>query len=143
MLSNTSKYALRAVIYLAIYGSPQKKIGIKKISSELGIPSPFLGKILQVLARHKILNSTKGPNGGFSLEKPAYEISLMDVVKIMDGGNSFDNCMIRTAPCSHHSPCSIHDKVAPMRNDVKRLLQSESIADLAAEFRQGKERIRI
>jgi len=143
MLSNTSKYALRAVIYLAIYSSPEKKIGIKKISAELGIPTPFLGKILQVLAKHNILVSTKGPNGGFSLQKPAFDISLMDVVEIIDGGDSFDTCLIRTSKCNHNTPCSIHDKVAPLRNEMKNLFQSESIADLAAEFRQGTERIRI
>ena len=47
MLSNTSKYAIRAVIYLALYAGEEKKIGIKQISNELKIPTPFLGKILQ------------------------------------------------------------------------------------------------
>ena len=67
MLSNTSKYAIRAVIYLALFSTKEKKVGIKQVSSELDIPSPFLGKILQLLARHHILGSTKGPNGGFYL----------------------------------------------------------------------------
>ena len=52
MLSNTSKYAIRAVIYLALYSTKEKKVGIKEVASELDIPSPFLGKILQQLARH-------------------------------------------------------------------------------------------
>nr|HPR60051.1 Rrf2 family transcriptional regulator [Prolixibacteraceae bacterium] len=69
MLSNTCKYAIRALIYLANYSKENKKIGIKKISEDLGIPSPFLGKILQSMAREKMLASTKGPNGGFSLGK--------------------------------------------------------------------------
>ena len=45
MLSNTSKYAIRAVIYLALYAGEEKKIGIKEISKDLSIPTPFLGKI--------------------------------------------------------------------------------------------------
>ena len=66
MLSNTCKYAIRAVVYLSVYGSDQKMIGIKEISAALDIPSPFLSKILQTLARKKILHSIKGPHGGFS-----------------------------------------------------------------------------
>lgn len=143
MLSNTSKYALRAVIYLALFSSPEKKIGIKEISKELGMPTPFLGKILQLLAKKGILHSTKGPNGGFNLEKPAFDISMMEIVDIIDGAESFDTCVIRTTRCSHEAPCSIHDKIGPMRKDMKRVFQTESIADLAEEFRQGKERIRI
>lgn len=64
MLSNTCKYAIRSVIYLALNAQDGKKIGIKKISEDLEIPTPFLGKILQSLARQKLLSSTKGPHGG-------------------------------------------------------------------------------
>ena len=143
MLSNTSKYALRAVIYLALYASPGKKIGIREISSELGIPTPFLGKIMQVLAKNQVLDSAKGPNGGFCLKKPAMDISLMDIVEIIDGVDVFNTCVIRTEPCNHKEPCSIHEKISPSRREMKSLFLTESIADLAAEFREGREKIRI
>lgn len=143
MLSNTSKYAIRAVIYLALFTSAQKKAGIREISSKLDIPTPFLGKILQLLARKNILSSTKGPNGGFNLKKAALDISIMEIVEIIDGSDSFDNCVIRTSKCSHDAPCSMHDKIAPLRGEMKNLFLTESIADLASEFRQGKDRIRI
>jgi len=143
MLSNTSKYAIRAVIYLAVYSSSEKKLGIKEISGALDMPTPFLGKILQVLAKQNILNSTKGPNGGFSLKKPAIDISIMEIIEVIDGTNSFDVCVIRTTNCSHQAPCSMHDKIAPLRKEMRSLLMTETIADLASEFRQGNERIRI
>ncbi len=143
MLSNTTKYAIRALIYLAIYSSGEKKAGIREISSQLGIPSPFLGKILQVLARRKILNSTKGPHGGFCLQKSAAEISIMEIVEIIDGADAFDACVIRTTKCRHDAPCSLHDKYAPLRAVMKNLYNTESIQDLANQYRQEKERIRI
>lgn len=143
MLSNTSKYAIRAVIYLELYSSSVKKIGIKEISEELDIPTPFLGKILQMLAKHEVLDSTKGPHGGFNLKKPAMDISLMEIIEIIDGTNAFNQCVIRTSGCSHENPCSLHDKIAPYQNGMRSLLLTESIADLASEFRKGNERIRI
>ena len=143
MLSNTSKYAIRAVIYLAIYSSAEKKAGIKEISSKLDIPTPFLGKILQRLAKHKILSSTKGPHGGFSLEVPANDISIMEIIEIIDGTESFDVCVIRTTKCSHDEPCSLHDRISPLRNNMKSVFITETIADLASEFKQGRERIKI
>jgi Rrf2 family protein len=143
MLSNTSKYAIRAVIFLALYSSPQNKVGIKRISEELGIPTPFLGKILQNLAKVEILDSTKGPRGGFTLARPAMDISLMEIIEIIDGAGSFDQCVIRTSTCSADSPCSLHEKIAPFRKGMRSLMHTESIADLAAEFRNGNEKIRI
>lgn len=143
MLSNTSKYAIRAVIYLALFSTKEKKAGIKEISKELDIPSPFLGKILQLLARHHILGSSKGPHGGFYLKKPAMDISLMEIIELIDGSDTFNMCVIRTSPCSHEDPCSLHHKIAPLRREERMLFSTESIADLVAEFREGKDRIRI
>ncbi len=143
MLSNTSKYAIRAVIYLALYATPEKKKGLKEISEELGIPSPFLGKILQVLSRHQILDSNKGPHGGFALKKPAVDIFLMEIIEIMDGVESFKQCLIRTEACSKEAPCSLHHTVEAYRKGLRSVLLTESIADLASEFRKGNEKIRI
>ncbi len=143
MLSNTSKYAIRAVIFLALYATPEKKKGLKEISGELGIPSPFLGKILQVLSKQQILDSTKGPNGGFTLKKPALDISVMEIVEIIDGTDVFNQCLIRTSPCSKENPCSLHDKVTGYRSGIRSTLQTESIADLVSELRKGNERIKI
>lgn len=112
MLSNTCKYAIRAVLYLALNADGDKKIGIKRISKELKIPTPFLGKILQVLAKNKILFSTKGPNGGFSIGKPAKDISLMDIVDIIDGDDNFNACVIGL-----HS-CTIEEKSCPISKNM-------------------------
>jgi Rrf2 family iron-sulfur cluster assembly transcriptional regulator len=143
MLSNTSKHAIRAVIYLALFASSDKKIGIREVSDQLGIPMPFLGKILQLLAKQQVLDSTKGPHGGFSLKRPAVDLSLMEIIGIIDGKDSFDDCVIRNTKCSHEAPCSLHDKIAPYRKGIKSIMLTQTIADLAVEFRNGKERIRI
>jgi len=143
MISNTSKYAIRALIYLELYSSHEKKEGIKSISQKLGIPSPFLGKIMQVLVKQQILESTKGPHGGFCLRKPAIDIPIMEVIELMEGKEPFNNCVIRTGACDPDQPCSLHKKLAPLREKIKALYSTETIADLVSEFREGRERIRI
>lgn len=140
MLSNTSKYALRAVIYLALNEDGATKIGIKQISKELQIPTPFLGKILQSLAKHKLLVSTKGPHGGFGLAKNAYEISLMDIVEIIDGMDNFNMCILGLHPCSdkddnHH--CPIHQNYATVREQLKVLFETENVGELADRIKEN------
>jgi len=143
MISNTSKYAIRALIFLELYSTYDKKEGIKNIASRLELPSPFLGKILQELVKHRLLGSSKGPNGGFYLKRPAIDITVMEVIEMMEGKELFNNCIIRTTTCDHDRPCSIHHKLAPIREEMKALFSTETIADLVSEFREGKERIRI
>ena len=80
MLSNSSKYAINAVIYLAVHSSVTRKIGVKDVAEALHIPSPFLAKILQTLARKNVISSNKGPGGGFWLSDQEKEAPLMSVV---------------------------------------------------------------
>lgn len=143
MLSNTSKYAIRALIYLELYSTPEKKAGIKEISGELDIPSPFLGKILQVLVKHNFLSSSKGPHGGFYLKGSAIDITLLEVIDVIDGKDSFETCVIRNTSCSNDNPCSMHHKMAPLWNEMRRVFATETIADLVSEFREDRERVRI
>jgi len=143
MISNSSKYAIRAVIYLSLFSTEKHRAGIKEISNNLEIPTPFLGKILQVLAKHGILHSTKGPHGGFTLKKPPYDISLMKIVEIMEGSDVFDVCVVRTTACTSDTPCSLHDLISHHRQAIKNIFITRTIADLASEFRHHKDRIRI
>jgi Rrf2 family transcriptional regulator, iron-sulfur cluster assembly transcription factor len=144
MLSNTCKYAIRACIYLALNADEDKKIGIKKISEDLNIPTPFLGKILQVLAKNKILASTKGPNGGFSLGKPAKKISLMDIVTIIDGDDSFNSCVIGVVSCTTaETHCPIHEKYGPIRDQAKNLFMQQDIEELAQSIKKNHNNIII
>lgn len=100
MLSNSCRYGIRAVIYLARQPKNSGKTGIKQISSDLDLPTPFLAKILQELAKQKILLSSKGPHGGFSLLKDPRKITLLDIVKSIDGDEFFTGCVMHSGPCA-------------------------------------------
>jgi len=143
MVSNTCKYAIRGLIYISLHSSDKKRVGLKEIADELEIPSPFLGKILQSLARQKILISSKGPNGGFSLAREAIDISLMDIIEIIDGTETFDTCLIRTSKCDDETPCALHEKVTEIRKNLKLMFVTQTIADLAGEFRENPGKVQI
>jgi Rrf2 family transcriptional regulator, iron-sulfur cluster assembly transcription factor len=134
MLSNSCRYGIRAVIYLARNSSSDKKLGIKKISDDLGLPSPFLAKILQQLAKQKILSSSKGPKGGFSLLKDPAKITMLDMVYSIDGKDFFKNCLIHSEACtgskSNKKHCLFHDDYGKIRNDIKKLFESKTITDM-------------
>ena len=103
-----------------------------------------MGKILQTLARHKILASIKGPNGGFSLGMDADEIHLMDVVDIIDGGDNFNKCAIGVKYCSEQdNPCVLHTRYAKLREEIKEIFQTETVEKLVNEISEGKQKIII
>ena len=147
MLSNTCKYALRALIYLGKFSQEEKKIGIKKISEDLGISTPFLGKILQNLVRQKLLVSTKGPNGGFGLAKTPEHISLWEIVTNVDGEEFFTNCLIGLEPCINHDPtkplCPIHNKYAKLRGEIAQFYKETSLKTIGDDIDKFEDLIKL
>lgn len=138
MLSNTCKYALRALIYLGKYSEGNSRIGIKKISEDLSLSSPFLGKILQNLVKQKLLVSTKGPNGGFGLGKKPSEITLWDIVTKVDGEEFFTNCLISLTPCTTHDPsrpfCPIHSQYVKLRAEISSFYKDTTLEIISADI---------
>ena len=134
MLSNSCKYGIRAVIYLASQQLPENKTGIKKISHDLNLPTPFLAKILQQLTKQKILSSSKGPHGGFSLLKDPKKITLLDIVKAIDGNDIFINCVMHNGACEgaeiDKKKCPLHDDYEKIRTNLIKLFGSRTINEI-------------
>ncbi len=134
MLSSSCRYGIRAVIYIASQSQAKGKTGIKQISRDLDLPTPFLAKILQQLARQKILTSLKGPHGGFSLQKDPAKITLLDIVTTIDGDGIFANCIIHNSTCkcvdTDKDPCLVHDDYANLREEMIKIFSSTTITDL-------------
>jgi Rrf2 family protein len=133
MLSNSCIYAIRGVIYLASQQNPESKTDIKTISKKLNLPAPFLAKILQQLAKQRILSSSKGPHGGFGFLKDPGKLTLLDIVNCIDGHDTFTKCIIRNGSCDgtgSETHCSLHDDYEKPRTELINLFSKMSIREL-------------
>ena len=90
MLSKTCEYAIRALIYIGQQTKEGNKVGIKDIANGIDSPEYFIAKILQEMVRKNLLQSTKGPTGGFHLDKKDLKNSLAVIVRHFDGDKIFE-----------------------------------------------------
>jgi Rrf2 family transcriptional regulator, iron-sulfur cluster assembly transcription factor len=143
MLSSSCKYGIRAVAYIASQSKNNVKIGIKQISEDLNLPTPFLAKILQLLAKQKILSSSKGPHGGFSLLKDPKSITLLDIIVIIDGRDLLENCIIHNTTCScvgeEGLVCPLHDEYSRIRENIVRLFSKKTIYSIVRSVNNNEE----
>jgi len=137
MLSKSCIYALRAIIFIAHNANEQNKVGIKEMAKELDLPAHYLGKILQQLTKHNIIQSIKGPNGGFYLNNKSQEVKLIKVVEVMDGLDVFLKCGLGLNDCSEAHPCPLHDDFKTYRDGMFELFNAKSIADLVLKIESG------
>ncbi len=130
LLSKTFAYALRSMLYLSLVEDGNKPVQISEIAQCLNIPKHFLAKVLQQFSKKGILESVKGPNGGFRLNEKSMQTSLIEIFEITDGTEVFEQCALRFNKCDHINPCPLHNKVSEIRHHLISILSDATIADL-------------
>jgi Rrf2 family transcriptional regulator, iron-sulfur cluster assembly transcription factor len=134
VFSRPCSYATRALVYLASQPAGRMSAGGEIATSE-SIPPAFLGKVLHPLCRDRWVRSRKGLNGGYELLVSPERISLLDIIRSVDGEPLID-CLLEDRACSCATPCELHESWAEMRDQFVNYLQRVTVADLASN-RQG------
>ncbi|WP_375393005.1 RrF2 family transcriptional regulator [uncultured Sphingomonas sp.] len=138
MLTQRSRYALRAMLFLAetpIAGPP---VPMTRIAAQANVPRKFLELILADLREAGFLHSTRGKMGGYRLSRPTHLISLGDVIRVIEGPLALVPCVSRTAyracrDCKDEASCAIRHAMLRVRDETARILDGTSLADAAVE----------
>jgi Rrf2 family iron-sulfur cluster assembly transcriptional regulator len=138
--SRTSQYAIQALIYLATQPSGRRVLS-REIALSLGVPSHYLAKILQDLARGKLLNSARGRTGGFSLRVGARQSSLLDIVLLTEGARVDRECLLGLKVCQDETACPLHRAWKPVKKEILASLASITLSQLARAVKSGQYRL--
>jgi Rrf2 family protein len=127
-ISKKAYYGLRAVIALGRLSEPAS---IRSIAETEHLPEDYLEKILQALRRVGIVEAKKGADGGYSLARPAREISVWDILKELDSPlRSFSTPIKGTLPCLQPGHCQTNEVWRILEKEIEKTLSSISIDDL-------------
>ena len=135
IFSRACESALRGLVEMARH--PEKQFcKIQELAEQAETPAPFLAKTFQSLVKARILNSSKGRQGGFSFRRPADKIFLIDIVKTIDGTTLTHDCALGLPECHDDNPCPFHDQWKRIRIPLIEALSEESLAHVS---KQGEE----
>lgn len=138
LYSRPCEYAIRTMAYLARV-APDKRVQAQEIATEERIPTPFLAKVLQQLARSNLVHSFKGPGGGFSLNRSPKEINLYEIFQVVDGVEDLDRCAVGLAECNDSAPCPLHDTWKSVRIHLLQYLKKTTLEEMASAVERKKE----
>ena len=142
MISKACKYGIRATAYVATQAVNGQKLSVKDIAREIDAPEAFTAKILQILNKHRIITSLKGPYGGFFIEDYQKEQPVMNIVNAIDGTAVFWACGLGLNKCSDTHPCPMHDKFKAARESLRDVFQHTTVGQLAEQVNLGLSFIR-
>ncbi len=141
LYSKSAEYAIQAMIYL-VEKSSDKPTMISEIAEAYNIPYQFLAKIMQILVKQRLIVATRGRKGGVNLAKDAKDIYLHQIVYAVDGAPpEKDQCIIGLDECSDEVPCPLHDQWKPIRKQIREMLSSEPLDDLAERVLEKREKM--
>ncbi len=137
MLTQRSRYGLRAMLLLAREPRDAAPVPMSRIAEEAQVPRKFLEIILTDLRGAGLVESTRGKQGGFNLSRPAHMISFGDIIRTIEGPLALVPCVSRTAykrckDCTDEVTCEIREAMMVVRDDTARLLDGRTLADAIA-----------
>jgi Rrf2 family transcriptional regulator, iron-sulfur cluster assembly transcription factor len=127
LITRNTDYALRAICYIA---QQDKVVAVTELVKVLGVPRPFLRKILQRLSQKGVLESYKGQSGGFSLKTPPQKVFITQIMRVFQGNTGLNGCFLKKHICPNKGKCILRKKIQLIENDVFTQLKRINIASL-------------
>jgi Rrf2 family transcriptional regulator, nitric oxide-sensitive transcriptional repressor len=135
MFSQTAEYALRAVVYLAAEGNEPRTA--QQIAAATRVPgAQYLAKVMQGLSRAGLVHSQRGLHGGFTLTRPAEELTVLDVLQAVDPIRRIRGCPLGLK--GHVNLCPLHRRLDQAIGMVEEALRRSTIAELLTEPSQER-----
>ena len=136
MISNKCKYAIKALTYIARNDDGTKAVMTSDIAQEQDIPRKFLEIILRDLRNNRILESKRGKDGGFRLLRPAEDISLTEIMRIIDGPIAMLPCVslnyYRSCDDCDEKECEVKGVFEQVRDRTLEVLNGKTIKSLTS-----------
>ncbi len=129
-LSRRADYALRAALDLARHDGDRRKS--REIGDEMDVPMTFLPQVMAQLVRGGLVDSHAGPRGGYLLQRAAADISLLEVIRAVEGDLVSRECVLRGGPCRWELVCAMHVPWSRAQQAMLDQLAATSLADVAA-----------
>lgn len=138
MFSKACQHGIKAVIYIATQSLEGNRVKIGDVSENTGTPEAFTAKILGTLNKHDIVRSVKGPYGGFEIDvNRMKQLNVSDIVYAIDGDSIYNGCALGLSECNPLEPCLMHENFVKVRNNLKTMLHTTTIYDLATKLKSG------
>ena len=136
-------YAARVVLYITALGAGAQ-VPIAEIVKQRLMPGPFVRRVVARLAAEGILRTTRGSKGGVSLARSPVKISMLDVIKAMEGGIVLNRCVTNPNDCPFSDKCPVRQTWRRITSDLEKNLKKVTFdalsKPLAKISRKRKER---
>jgi Rrf2 family protein len=129
LYSKGCEYTFRALMHV-VRGDGVERFQATDVCRKAGIPESFTRKIFQSLVQGGLLKAVRGPGGGYVLTEHPADISLLRIIRAVDGEDTFDRCIMGLPHCGGKRPCPLHEVWAEAKERLLERLEAKTLQDL-------------
>ena len=132
-ISTKGRYGLRILMDLAIHQSDKPRL-IRDIAKSQQISEKYISRLVIALRKAGMIRSVRGVNGGFHIAMKPEEITVLDVVEVMEGPLSIVDCVSMPKKCTHSENCVPREVWCKLNDDIRDLMRGITLADILASY---------
>lgn len=135
-LSTKGKYGLKAMFELAL-SSNGEPVSLKYIAKKQGISDQYLEQIFSILKKAGLVKSVRGAQGGYYISKEASEITVADILKVLEGDMAFTECLLDKDLCENFDSCATKYVWAKVKESIEEVTNSISLQDMIDDYKSN------
>ena len=132
-ISTKGRYGLRILMDLAIHQSDKPRL-IRDIAKSQQISEKYISRLVIALRKAGVVRSVRGVNGGFHIAMKPEDITLLDVIEVMEGPISIVDCVSAPKKCVHNANCAPREVWCKLNDDIRTLMRGTTLADILASY---------
>lgn len=136
-ISTKGRYGLRILMDLALHQSEKPRL-IRDIAKSQQISEKYISRLVIALRKAGMIRSVRGVNGGFHIAMKPEEITLLDVIEVMEGPLSIVDCVSMPKKCTHSENCTPREVWCKLNDDIRGLMRGTTLADILASYEKQK-----
>lgn len=135
-LSTKGKYGLKAMFELAL-SSNGEPVSLKYIAKKQGISDQYLEQIFSILKKAGLVKSVRGAQGGYYISKKPNEITVADILKVLEGDMAFTECLLDKDLCENFDSCATKYVWAKIKESIEEVTNSISLQDMVDDYKSN------
>ena len=138
-ISTKGRYGLRILMDLAIHHSEKPRL-IRDIAKSQQISEKYISRLVIALRKAGMIRSVRGVNGGFHIAMKPEDITLLDVIEVMEGPLSIVDCVSTPKSCAKSGNCAPREIWCKLNGEIRDLMRGITLADILASYDRQKAR---
>lgn len=134
-LSTRGRYGVRLMLDLALHNNKERSVSLKEIADRQGVSEKYLWQLISPLKHAGLIQSCRGLHGGYQLSKDPKDITLREIIEVLEGNFALVPCVAEPSDCARMDFCVVQEVWGEINQRIEKIFESYTLEDIIQKYR--------